>query len=210
MTHSHGFIPDLETGEDLECPGSVKEFVYEESSFDEAVSAGSVSIPGMGFSNMVRMRGIAHHFCETGIDSTTNAVYMEVAGDQESDTLTSFFQTIELGNLEVTWTGLGAGGEPLFAYDYPGATYISEEDVSANEKTVRIWVGSDVLEFSLRFSTPGVFAGDDLSITLLSDVQTLMSGTQVVVNGKTYDVDVYTTTGQEIDGFRLTLAIEED
>ena len=214
MTHSHGFIPDLETGEDQECPGAVQDFVYEESSYvegdSEPIEVGLVPGPGLSFSNMVMMRGTAFHFCETGVDSVTNSVYMKVAGNQESDTLTAFFQTIEVDNLEVTWTGGGAGGEPLFSYDYPGATYISEEDVSANEKIVRVWVGSDVLKFNLRFSTLDLFGDNDLSITLLSDIQTLRQGNRVLVNGETYDVDVYTTTGQEIDGFRLTPVVEED
>gem|GEM_PF-2358028 len=213
MSHSHGFIPDIETGEDEECPGSVQDFIYEESSYvegaSEPIDVGLVPVPGLSFSNMVRMRGTAFHFCETGVDPVTN-VYMKVAGDQESDTLADTFQSIEVSNLEVTWMGVGVGGEPLFSYDYPGATYISEEDVSANEKIVRVWVGSDILEFSLRFSTPNPFWSNELAVHLLSDVQTLMPGSQVVVNGETYDVDVYTTTGQEIDGFRLTPVVEED
>ncbi len=213
MSHSHGFIPDLETGEDEECPGSVQDFIYEESSYvegaSEPIDVGLVPGPGLSFSNMVRMRGTAFHFCETGVDAATNSAYMKVAEGQESDTLTAFFQTIEVDNLEVTWTGGGASGDPLFSYDYPGATYISEEDVSANEKIVRVWVGGDVLKFNLRFSTLG-FVGNDLSITVLSGLQTLRQGNRVLVNGETYDVDLYTTTGQEIDGFRLTPVVEED
>ncbi|MBD3390355.1 hypothetical protein GF415_05420, partial [Candidatus Micrarchaeota archaeon] len=34
MTHTHGFIPDIETGEDQECPGTIQDFVYEESTFE--------------------------------------------------------------------------------------------------------------------------------------------------------------------------------
>jgi len=37
-----------------------------------------------------------------------------------------------------------------------------------------------------------------------------MQGSQIVVGGETYDVSVYTATGQEIEGFRLTPAVEED
>jgi hypothetical protein len=214
MSHSHGFIPDIETGEDEECPGAVKEFVYEQSSYveddSEPIPVGLVSIPGIGFNNMVMLRGTGYHFCETGVDSGTDTAYLEVAESQESGILTNTFQSIEVDGLEVTWTGVGTGGEPLFSYEYPGAVYISDEAVSANEKNIYVWTGTDVREFNTRFTTPSVFMENNLPITLLSGIQFLMQGSQIVVGGETYDVSVYTATGQEIEGFRLTPAVEED
>lgn len=200
MTHTHGFIPDIETGEDQECPGTTHDFVYEESTFEGPIQLGVYSIPGMGFGNLVRMRGEEFHFVESGIES--DEPYMDVAGNQQSEMLSLPFQSISLEGLDATWTGTGEGGGPLFSYDYPNATHISEEDVSENEKIIRVWVGDDVKEFNLRFSTPGVFADGNVAATLLSGMQRITDGSQILVNGEAFNVSLYCSGA--IEGFRLT------
>ncbi len=200
MTHTHGFIPDIETGEDHECPGTTQEFVYEESTFEGPIHLGVYSVPGMGFGNLIRMRGEEFHFVESGTDY--DGPYMDVAEKQQSTIFKSPFQSVSLDGLEATWTGTGEGGGPLFSYDYPNATHISEEDVSENEKIIRVWVGDDVKEFNLRFSTPGLFADGSVAATLLRGMQRITEGGQVMVNGEKFVVSLYCE--EFIEGFRLT------
>lgn len=188
--HYHGFIPDPETGQDEECPGSTYHLMWEKSTFEEPIDVGSVSeigVPG----NPVMLRGIAYSFVEALEDDA--GVFVKIAENESADTL-SPFGSIALGAFEAIWTVDEGSGETLFSYTYPGATYIAEEDISSSEKLIRVWVGLEVKEFVLRFAqaTDEETGEPRLKATLLSGVQELRNGGQVTVNGALYNVSIDT------------------
>jgi len=204
----HGFIPNIETGEDPECPGTEALLKWEESSFESLFPLGLISLPGMGFSNTLVINGVEYVFSKTG--GTTGSAYLEIAHEAESAVLGEVFESIELNGLVVTWTGVSGSGVPTFSYSYPDSDFISEEALTENDKTILVWSGSEVLSFSVRFSTPGGIMGNTLSITLLQGVERIEEGGTVELSGVLYDTSLVleatseTLSGYGISRFRVT------
>ncbi|MBD3397762.1 hypothetical protein GF412_01370 [Candidatus Micrarchaeota archaeon] len=210
QSHVHGFLPDIQTGEDHECPGTVSDFVFELTEFDPYISPAFATVPGE-YPNEMEMRSTTQNFIDIGQDSEAHHVRFSKYADY--GVLEEPFDSLSCAGLTVTWTENTFEGFPLFSYEYPGADYISEEVISAEERKAYVWIGSTIKEFVLRHPEPSLIISaenQELALSIFSGIQELRDGDQVEIAGQPYDVELHIVS-QRIAGFKLRPAeVEED
>ena len=203
QTHNHGFIPDVETGEDQECPGTVSDFKFERTEFEPSLSPTLATVPGEA-PNPLEMRGTTQNFIDVGQDA--EGKYLRFASTSANGVLEQPLDaSLSCGGLTATWAGNAWNLMPLFSYEYAGADYIAEEIISSEERKVYVWIGSTIKEFVLRHPEPIPFGTEEqqgLGLSMFTKVQELREGGQVTIGNKTYDVTLNTESSR-ISGFVL-------
>ncbi|MFP3949657.1 MAG: hypothetical protein ACLFUZ_00995 [Candidatus Micrarchaeia archaeon] len=213
MIHTHGFIPDVDTGEDQECPGTEQEFVYESTSFvspqDMNAPVSLSSIPSSELS-FVELRGKEHLV----LDIDAEQPMVEIVDDLNHGTLW-VYESMTAGDLTVHFMGKGFGNLPEFAFQYPGIDEENQISVEQyGDKTLKIRIYDEqnqlVESFMLKY---GDVVWDmlnykvDAAVYREDDTMALSEGSTVKIGTKEYDVSIFTNE-EGIKGWVLTPAEE--